>query len=520
MEIVRMHQVLGYGQREIARILNISRKTIKAYLVKMQETGLTYEDIKDLGYNDLIGLLGTKDDKSLIKYEKLASRFSDILKESKKVGVTLNLLWEEYLSEEADGYKYSRFCHYFREWKKSQKATMHMEHKAGDKMYVDFTGKKLQLTDPETGETKKVDVFVAILGASQLTYVEAVADQQKHSWLSANANALEYFGGVPRGIVPDNLKSGVTQSSQYEPEINPDYLDFAQHYGTTIIPTRAYKPRDKALVEGAVNIVYKWIYARLRNNIYFSLEGLNKDIHKELENYNLKKKQKEGLSRRELFDEIEKTALQALPVERYMLKEFYKLKVNQSYHIYLSKDKHYYSVPYQYIDKKVDVVCCDSSIEIFYDNKRIAFHKRVLGVNRYTTNLDHMPRKHKFTADLKDKKLREFAAEQGEFVLKIIEKILQEKSHKDQRIKRCLGIIKLSKWYSRESLNNACKRALYFNQTSYYFIKNILHNKLDNMEIDEDSQNIESLPGHKNIRGKSYYAISNKGDKSWDIKQQ
>lgn len=512
-----MHQVLGYGQREIARILNISRKTVKSYLVKMQENGLVYEDIKNMGYKDLIGLLGTKDDQSIIKYEKLASRFSYMLKESKKVGVTLELLWEEYLLEEPDGYKYSRFCYHFREWKKSQKATMHMEHKAGDKMYIDFAGKKLKLTDAETGKIKNVEVFIAVLGASQLTYVEAVADQKKHSWLSANVNALEYFGGVPRAIVPDNLKSGVTKSSQYEPEINPDYLDFAQHYGTTIIPARAYKPKDKALVEGAVNIVYKWIYAKLRNNIYYSLEELNRDILKELENYNLKKKQKEGLSRRELFDDIEKEALQPLPIERYSLKEFYKLKVNLNYHIYLSKDKHYYSVPYQYIDKQVDVVCCDSSIEIFYDNKRIAFHKRVLGVNKYTTNQDHMPLRHKWTAGLNDKKIKNLALEHGEFVLKIIESILQEKAHKDKKLKQCLGIIKLSQWYSNESLNNACKRALHFKQKNYSFVKNTLVNKLENKEIDESTQ---VLPKHENIRGKAYYNISNKGEKSWDIKQQ
>lgn len=341
-ELVRLHEECGLSLRKTAQAINLSRPVTNNYYTKIKQQGLTYNAIKDMPDSELFTALqadtaGFVDE----RYVRLAERFEYIARELKRVGVTRHLLWEEYRREDTDGYGYSQFCYHFQMWQNSHELSMRIEHKAGDKMYVDFAGKKLAVTNRKTGAKQEVEVFVAILGASNLTYVEAVMTQRKHDFLRVNVNALHYMGGVPRAIVPDCLKSGVTKGDKYEPEINPEYLDFARHYGTTILPARPYKPRDKAIVEGAVKIVYSWIYARLRNQIFYSLEELNRAIREELERYNNRKMQRYGQSRRELFNEIEKTALLPLPTEVYEIREYKRLKVQFNYHIYFSPDRHY-----------------------------------------------------------------------------------------------------------------------------------------------------------------------------------
>jgi len=505
VEILRMGEELGFSQRKISEALGISRKTVSDYLYKLTSLKLSYSEIKKMSYEELQLILEDNKESVNLRYAALSSKFDYMLQELKKTGVTLHLLWEEYLQSNPSGYKYSQFCHHFQNWLKPQKATMHIEHKAGEKMFVDFAGKKLRVINRETGEERKVEVFVAVLGASQLTYVEALYDQGKSEWLKANVNALEYFGGVPQAIVPDNLKSGVIKSNKYEPEINPDYLDFAQHYGTVILPARPYKPRDKSLVEGAVNIVYKWIYSVLRNREFFSITDLNKAIREELEKYNNRPKQKEKVSRRELFTRIEKDSLQPLPKNKYRFKEFLKLKVQFNYHIYLSKDKHYYSVPYQYVDKKVEVITYDSGVEIYYQNKRIAYHKRVYGKNKYSTLSEHMPQNHKMLKSWTPEKILSHAERKGKAVKDVVEAILGRRAYPEQSFKSCLGIINLTKYYDIERLNAACKRALHFGQLSYSSIQSILQKGLDKMPVNEDFDKKSQLPVHENIRGKDYY---------------
>lgn len=504
-EIFRLHKECGLSQRKIAKALNISRPVVRQYISDFNASGLTNDEIKDMSDDKLLELLNGNNRCESERYKTLTSKFEYFAKELKKTGVTLQLLWEEYITEHPDGYSYAQLCHHFKVWRNSSELTMHIKHKAGDKVFVDFTGKKLQVINRETGEIRNTEVFVGLLGASQLTYVEATLSQKKEDWIRVNENTLHYFKGVPAAIVPDCLKSGVTRGDKYEPDINPEYLDFARHYNTTILPARPNHPKDKALVEGAVKIVYAWIFARLRDRVFFSLKELNEAIWEELERYNSKLMQKLQVSRKQLFDDIEQSKLKPLPIERYRIRQFKRLKVQFNYHVFLSDDKHYYSVPYQYRGRKADIIYTDTHIEVYCNNIRIAHHRRNKKSNGYTTLGYHMPPQHKWLDDWNPEKITRWAAQKGESVKAIVEIILKRKQHPEQGYKVCFGILKLADRYGGDMrLNNACRRALYFKHYSYKGIENILKNGLDELQ---DDQNLfeQSLPEHENIRGNEYY---------------
>jgi transposase len=503
-EILRLHEECGLSLRKTAQALNLSRPVTNEYYSKCAQQGLTYGTIRDMPDDELVRILQSEPRVVDERYVRLAGRFEYLARELTRVGVTRQLLWEEYRREEPDGYGYSQFCWHFQNWEKSQELSMHMEHKAGDKLFVDFAGKKLAITDRATGIARPVEVFVAILGASNLTYVEAAMTQQKHDFINVNVNALHFLGGVPRAIVPDCLKSGVTKGDKYEPEINPEYLDFARHYGTTILPARPHRPRDKAMVEGAVKIVYAWIYARLRDRIFYSLEELNRAIREELEHYNSRKMQRYGQSRRELFDEIEKTALQPLPEERYEVREYKRLKAQFNYHIYLSVDKHYYSVPYRFRGKEIDVLFTASVVELYHNNGRIAFHKRERTKYGYTTVPEHMPPNHRWRDDWNAEKLIGWAESIGGEVKTVVEAVLASRQHPEQGYKTCLGILNLAKSFGNVRLANACRRAIEYERYSYRMIKNILQNNMD-MHSEEPTLFDRTVPLHENIRGRDYY---------------
>jgi transposase len=500
-EILRLKQQCALGQRAIARALNISRPVVKQYLERLESAGLDYAAIKAMDDDILLKILEGEDQSNSERYQALRGKFSEFVKELKQPGVTLLRLWQEYREQHPDGYSYSQFCYHFQLWRSSSELTMHIDHKAGDKMFVDFTGKKLQIVNKQTGELKDVEVFVAILGASQLTYVEAVATQQKHDWIRANQNAFHYFGGVPKAVVPDCLKSAVKKANKYEPDINPEYADFARHYQITILPARPNHPKDKALVEGAVKIVYAWIFAPLRKRRFHSLEELNVAISEELEKYNTKPMQKLGLSRMQLFDQIESAALLPLPPQRYVIRSFKRLKTQFNYHIYLSEDKHYYSVPYRHRGKQVLVIYSDSVVEIFYNNQRIAFHKRIRIPNGYSTIKEHMPSNHQAMSDWNPQRLINWAHHLGEYVKVVVEEVLARCQHPEQGYKTCLGILRLSKSFGNLRLNKACQRAISFDHYSYKSIKTILENNLENCQLDC----FDPLPEHQNLRGNQYY---------------
>jgi transposase len=500
-EIIRLDEIANLGQRAISRTLGVSRPVVKDYLTKVRKAGLSYEAVNTM---DDDTLLQTITDTICVKnerYNTLHKKFDVISKELKRTGVTLERLWYEYRQEHPDGYSYSQFCYHYQMWRSSSEITMHITHKAGDKMFVDFAGKKLEIVDRQTGEVTNVETFVAILGASQNTYVEAVASQKKHDWINANQNALDFFGGVPQAIVPDCLKSAVHKSNKYEPDINPEYADFARHYQTTILPARPNHPKDKALVEGAVRIVYTRIYAALRNRIFHTIDELNNAIRMELDTYNTIPMQRLNTSRKQLFDDIEKNTLNGLPTEKYEIRTFKSLKAQFNYHIYLSEDKHHYSVPYRYRGKQLTVIFTDSIVEIFYKNSRIALHKRNPTINGYSTIREHMPKQHRQYGDWSPPRLTNWAAKIGMSVETVINTILSAKKHPEQAYKTCLGILKLTDKYDSNRLNSACNKAIEFNYLSYKGIKYILENNLDNYQ----EEIFQSLPAHYNIRGQHYY---------------
>jgi transposase len=498
---MRLKHQCHLSERAISRALNLSRPVIAQYLRDIAHSGLSYDEIQLMDDDSLTEVLtGSKNSKSE-RYLRLTKQFDYFAKELKRTGVTLQLLWQEYRAEDPDGYSYTQFCYHFQVWRSSCELTMHLEQKAGDKMFADFTGKKLTFIDRQTGEVKEAEIFVAILPASQLTYVEAVESQQKQDWLMVNQNAFHYFGGVPKAVVPDNLKSAVHKPNFYEPDINPEYADFARHYQTVILPARPNRARDKAMVEGAVRIVYAWIFATLRNRLFYSLKDLNLAIREQLEIYNNKPLQKLKISRRDFFEQTEKATLNPLPPEKYTRKQFRRYKAQFNYHIHLTEDKHYYSVPYRYRGKHVLVIYTDSVVEIFYNNQRIAFHKRDRTPNGYTTVKEHMPSHHKAYSEWNPQRLINWAADVGEHVKAVIEYILAHRKHPEQGYRVCLGILSLTKKYDKKRLNKACQKALDYQNYSLKVIENILKNRLENYQ----QESFQLLPDHSNIRGNQYY---------------
>lgn len=336
-EIIRLNEA-GLSDRMIHRALFVSRPVVKEYVEKIRSAGLDYTTIRDMADETLLEVIEGRKSASE-RYQTLSNLFSHVSKELMRPGVTLQCVWQAYRAEHPDGYSYSQFCYHFQVWRSASELSMHIEHKVGDKMFIDFAGKKFEIVDKETGELKEVETFVSVLGASQYTYVEVVATQNKEDVIKATQNAFRYFGGVTSAVVPDCMKTAVTKPDKYEPDVNPEYSDFARHYQTVILPARPNRPKDKALVENAVRIVYMWIYAALRDRIFHSLEELNFAIRQELEKYNAKPMQKFGISRKMLFEQIEKHALAPLPTEPYIIRRFKSLKVQFNYHIYLSANR-------------------------------------------------------------------------------------------------------------------------------------------------------------------------------------
>ena len=493
----------GRSKLLISEQTGIARNTIKKYLQTYLDSGLSMDELLKLSEKQLETLFLKTDHKPINeKQQALFAMFPLYDKELRKKGVTRYLLWQRYKKQYPDGLGLSQFNLYFTQWKAQLHPTMRIDHKAGDKLYVDFAGDKLQIIDQQTGEVQDVEVFVAILGASQLTYVEAVMSQQKEDFITACENALHYYGGVPAAIVPDNLKSAVTKSSKYEPIINELFADFAQHYNTAVLPARAYRPRDKALVENAVRIMYSRIYAKIKSAQYFSLLELNAAIRVELEVHNELKLTGRNYSRREQFEEVERSTLLALPKLRYELKKHQYVTVMKNGHVSLSADKHYYSVPYKYIGKKVKISYSRHTVEIHYNYERIAVHERTISAYHYTTDKDHMASTHRFVSEWTPNKFVNWAESIDADVKRYILHILESKQHPEQNYKSCLGILSYTKKVSKERLINACKRALGYEIYNFKIIQKILEKGLDKQE---DEQELHPMPRHENIRGEQYY---------------
>ncbi len=502
-EIIRFSETSDMSNRKIARALNVSRPVVAQYIKDFKATGLAYEEIEVMPDSQFLALFEKQRNKKCSKYEDISEQFPYLVTELKKTGVTLMTLWNEYQKEHPDGYSYSQFCYHFQVWRNASKVTMHIEHKVGDKMFVDYAGDKLLILDAKTGKEQPVEVFVAILGASQLTYVEASLSQKSEDWIRSNERAFIYCGGVTQAIVPDNLKSGVTRSNRYEPGINYMFDDFAKHYKTVILPARVRHPKDKALVENAVNIIYQRIYAPLRNRTFYSLTELNEVICGLLEQHNNTPFQRLKTTRRQIFDEIEKPVLKPLPKERYAIKQSKELTVQFNYHIELREDRHHYSAPWQLKGKRVRVVYDDRTVAIYYDNVRIIQHRRDRIPNRYTTLHTHMPPHHRFYAQWSPERFIRWAQSIGDDVAEMVQVVLKSRKHPEQAFKTCMGILNLVKEHGPKKLNKACARALDIGFHSYRRIKNILDRGLEEQPLTESKE--LTVSSHENIRGSQYY---------------
>jgi transposase len=506
--VVRLKSTTDMSERQIARALNISRPVVAQYWKDFQASGLDYEGIGEMPDSELLALFERPRVEKSGKYRQLLKRFPGIAVELKRKGVTLQLLWQEYKREQPEGFEYTQFCYHYQVWKSGSEVTMHQQHKAGEKMFVDYAGAKLAITDRLTGEQREVETFVAILGASGLTYAEASESQQIQDWIRSNERALWYFQGVCGAIVPDNLRSAVSSSNRYEPGINPSFDDFSQYYGTVIIPARVREARDKALAENAVKLVYQRIYAPLRDRIFYSLEELNEAISERLEEHNNTPLQRLDLSRRELFEQIEREALRPLPAEKYPLKHIKEVTVGINYHVELREDRHYYSVPY-YLRKRspktvVKMIWDERTVSIYYQNVRLVEHKRDRRPNDYTTLPEHMPPNHRFYAEWSPDRFLRWAAQIGEEVRCVVQRVLKSRKHPEQAFRVCLGILNLSKSYGKEALKRVCREANTHGIYSYRRIEAML--KLQRQEEKQTRLEWEQkLPSHENIRGSHYY---------------
>ena len=486
--------------------MKLSRPVISRIIGRWEESGLAWNDLQELPDSQFHDLLYPRE-KPPGKADLLRASFPGFTIELKRPGVTLQLLWEEYFQSNPDGLKYSQFCYYFQQWRDDEDISMHLDHKAGDKMFVDYAGKKREIVDPRTGAVVYKELFIAILPASQLTYVEAVEDQRKESFIRSLERALRFFGGVPAAIVPDNLKSAVVKANFYEPELNPLFDDFARYYHTAILPARAGKPKDKAHVENAVKIAYRRITAPLRNEIFHSLEDLNRAIRDKLEDLNNRKLTKMTVSRRELFEQVERSELRSLPAEAYPLKYFQDNSLAAyNCHVYLKEDKHYYSVPYLLKGKRVRVIYDDRNVSIYHDNIRVCQHRRNRKSNGYTTVADHMPARHRFFREWSPEKFRWWGGNVGEDTLRVINYLLESKDHPEQAYRVCMGILNLTRTYSNTVVNHACRNCWNQEWVNYKGISAEAGMIQKSLDAAAESEQLSLIPDdHENIRGANYY---------------
>ena len=495
----------GVALQTIAKAVDASRNTVRKYLRLIEVKQLDPQQLLAMDDEALEALFLDPDPEDQARLQTLTSLFPYFDEELARTGVTRWVLWGEYKQRHPDGYNYSRFCDYYQQWRKSQSATMHLEHEPADKLFIDFTGKKLSIVDRDTGELKPVETYVATLGYSQLTYVQAVASQRNEDLTGATENAFYFFGGVPCVLVPDNMKSAVTKADKYESELNRHFLDFANHYGTAVLPARARKPRDKSLVEKAVSITYSRIFAPLRNEVFYSLESLNKAIAELLTRYNQAPFSNRDGSRQEIFEQQEKHLLKPLPIDRYEIKQFKELTVMKTGHIQLSQDKHYYSVPYRYIGRKVKLIYSASQVSVYYNKERIAWHKRSFKRYGYTTLKEHMPSTHQFVSEWNPDKFIDWATAIAPVVKDYIVRVLDSTAYPEQAYKSCVGILSREKIVGRERFIKAIERATFYGTYNYSIIRKILASGLDQLELTDDDPPSATLPSHDNIRGAGFY---------------
>jgi len=499
-EILRQKLELNRSHREVAASVGLSVGAVSATLVRAAAAGLTWAAAEQLSDEALTERLYARS----VGAARPLPDCAYLHAERRKPGVTLELLHLEYLEKHPDGYRYTQFCERYREWLSRRGFTMRQEHLAGEKLYVDYAGKKPHLVDPKTGEAIEVELFVAVLGASNYTYAEATRTQRGPDFIASHVRTFRELGGVPLAVVPDQLKSGVTLACRYEPGIQRTYEDLGRHYGTTVLPARPLRPRDKAKVEVGVQVVERWILARLRNETFFSLEALNERIAELRVDLNDRQMRVYGASRRELFQRLDKPALKALPVEPFVYAEWKTARLNIDYHAEI--DHHYYSAPYPLVHEQVEARLTATTIELFHKGDRVASHARSYVRGRHTTNPEHMPKSHREHRDWSPSRILHWAATIGPKTRELAEAILAERRHPEQGYRSCLGILRLGKRYGNERLEAACARAVAVRARSYRHVESMLKNGLDRLSAPEpEAPTTGTSVAHENIRGGGYY---------------
>jgi len=509
-DIIRLRETTELSERQIGRALKVSRTVVAKTMVQYRASGLNAQALAEMSDSALEQAMWRKDRViDTPRYRELEKRFPAMVLELKKRGMTLEWLWKLYVEENPRGYRYSQFCLYFQRWSAAGELWMHQEHKAGECMYADWAGEPLVVVNAHTGADWPVSIYVGILGASALTWVQGNENQEQPSWIRSNEGALRYFGGHTDALVPDNLKTGVHKADRYEPEINPVFEEFARYYGMVVFPARVRKPRDKALVENAVNLVYQRIYTPLRGKPFKNLVELNSAIRELVEQHNNRPLQRLGISRRELFDRSERDALKPLPPEPFPLKDIQMATVGVNYHVELRKDRHYYSVPYylrtRHPTTEVKIVYDERIVSIYHQNLRVAQHLRDRSPNGYTTLSEHMPPAHRHQAEWSAERLLEWAKQIGAETEEIIAKVLQSRPYAPQAFRVCLGILSLSNRHGSLRLNRACRRALDFGAYSYTKIRNILAQGLEQEAQPELGLPAPVVREHENLRGAGYF---------------
>jgi transposase len=429
-------------------------------------------------------------------------------RELRRKGVTLFLLWQEYKAVTPEGVQYSQFCAAYRQWAGTLDLVMRQDHRAGEKLFVDYAGQTVPVVNPLTGEVHAAAIFIAVLGASNYTFAEATWSQSLPDWIGSHIRAFEAFGGVPAVVVPDNLRAAVTRAHRYEPELNRTYADLAQHYGFAVLPARVARPRDKAKVEVGVQIVERWMLARLRHHTFFALAEVNTALTALRAALNARPFKKLPGSRQSVFEVLDRPALQPLPPQPYEYAEWKLVRVNIDYHVEV--DGHYYSVPYRLVRQQLEGRLTAQIVEIFAKGQRVASHPRSPQKGRHSTVAAHMPTAHRDYAEWTPQRLIRWAATAGEATAQVVETILTTRPHPQQGFRACLGLMRLGKRYGASRLEAACQRALTLRACSYKSIESMLKHDLDRHPVPAMRTAPPAIT-HGNIRGPQYYH-DNRGD--------
>ena len=502
-EILRLHFEQKLGQRQIARSVNTSQSTVHEYLARMKAAGLRWPLSEDQDEESLEQSLFPPGQAPAKLPARVQPDFTHIRQQLEQHrDLTLELLWEEFRGQHPDGYSYSRFCKLYRHWKKRQDVVMRQDHHPGEKLFLDWAGATIAIHQAD-GTTRQAPLFVSAMGASSYTYAEAVTDQQMGNWLKVQIHALEFYGGCPQLLIPDNTKTGVTRACIYEPDLNPTYQEFASHYRVAVMPTRPRKPRDKAKVESAVQVVQRWIVMRLRHQRFFSVTAANEAIRELLSYLNnrpFRKRREE--TRASLFATLDRPDLQPLPAERYDLSHWAQARVNIDYHV--AFDGNWYSVPYTLTGEAVEVRSTPSTVEIFHRGKRIASHLRGRDRNKSVTQHEHRPRSHQAHLEWPPSRMVQWAGQVGPNTAQLVQRMLDDKPHPEMGYRACLGIIRLAAKYSPARMENAAERALLAGAVSYKSVKSILQNGLDTQRSALPPP-LRLSPEHENLRGPEYF---------------